>query len=575
MESAIERGVARLREYLGEAALYLRSVKTKSGEKAAFHFLLPNDYLGKARTLRIAFPENFPDVPLKFAVFPSPWLEWPHCEKATVCLYTSTEQPVTTNPEMAVDVAMRRVYELISQSLENSDPDFRQREFEREVRSYWSKQAPYASHRITLLQLPWSGTEMYVVSERSDLQKLNRSYLACDDYNLITAFERRKGKRSLAGRATAHAGFFLKLLSTPSARLPSSELFPWLLPHVRPEDIPLFQTWVNASQRYTSRWLFLQLPGDSVAVHAFYLRSYGVEKGRARSFGRRAARRGSVSRHEPKHLLENAFVDVLDRAVVHSRAGAPIQKLATKRVVMVGAGSLGAETAVLLARSGVGHLTLVDPDIFEDVNIGRHVLGSGALGEAKVEALRDRIVGDVPTANVTAIAQKVQEGARQLQDELSKADMVVITTANWNSEEYMWRAKAVGQRWSIVHAWSEPHSIVGHVLCAPTGAFDGRRLFDGPRFKHRFSNWPDHGVRALPACGESYIPGGPIALSRIAGMTAQVALNSLMSEPIDPFWCFSVGSVEEINTLGGTYDGPSLSAGARHFEASRAWPESA
>jgi hypothetical protein len=62
--------------------------------------------------------------------------------------------------------------------------------------------------------------------------------------------------------------------------------------------------------------------------------------------------------------------------------------LSDKRVLIVGCGSLGGSVAMMLAKAGVGCLTLVDKDNLEAANIQRHVLGKEHVGKAKVDALK-------------------------------------------------------------------------------------------------------------------------------------------------------------------------------------------
>jgi adenylyltransferase/sulfurtransferase len=50
------------------------------------------------------------------------------------------------------------------------------------------------------------------------------------------------------------------------------------------------------------------------------------------------------------------------------------QRLSTSHVVLVGVGATGAASAALLARAGVGHLTLVDRDFVEPSNLHRQML---------------------------------------------------------------------------------------------------------------------------------------------------------------------------------------------------------
>ena len=73
-------------------------------------------------------------------------------------------------------------------------------------------------------------------------------------------------------------------------------------------------------------------------------------------------------------------------------------------VVVVGVGGVGSWAAEALARSGVGHLTLIDLDHVAESNINRqiHALDT-TVGMAKVEAMRQRIAHINPACVVTCI----------------------------------------------------------------------------------------------------------------------------------------------------------------------------
>ena len=73
-------------------------------------------------------------------------------------------------------------------------------------------------------------------------------------------------------------------------------------------------------------------------------------------------------------------------------------------VLVAGIGGVGSWTVEALARSGVGRLTLVDLDHIAESNINRqiHALDS-TVGQAKVEAMRERIAHINPSCQVLAI----------------------------------------------------------------------------------------------------------------------------------------------------------------------------
>jgi tRNA A37 threonylcarbamoyladenosine dehydratase len=78
-------------------------------------------------------------------------------------------------------------------------------------------------------------------------------------------------------------------------------------------------------------------------------------------------------------------------------------------VVVVGLGGVGSWAAEALARSGVGHLTLIDLDHIAESNVNRQVHAlTATLGQSKVQAMRDRIALIHPRCRVTCIEDFVE-----------------------------------------------------------------------------------------------------------------------------------------------------------------------
>ena len=84
-------------------------------------------------------------------------------------------------------------------------------------------------------------------------------------------------------------------------------------------------------------------------------------------------------------------------------AGA-VGRFRAARVVVVGIGGVGSWAAEALARSAVGHLTLVDLDHIAESNTNRqiHALGD-AYGKAKVDAMAERIRAINPACTVRPV----------------------------------------------------------------------------------------------------------------------------------------------------------------------------
>jgi len=86
-------------------------------------------------------------------------------------------------------------------------------------------------------------------------------------------------------------------------------------------------------------------------------------------------------------------------------------RIRNAHVLVVGIGGVGSWAVEALARSGVGRLTLVDLDHVSESNINRqiHALDS-TVGQAKVEAMRERIAQINPECRVLAIDEFVEPG---------------------------------------------------------------------------------------------------------------------------------------------------------------------
>jgi tRNA A37 threonylcarbamoyladenosine dehydratase len=85
-------------------------------------------------------------------------------------------------------------------------------------------------------------------------------------------------------------------------------------------------------------------------------------------------------------------------------------RIRSTRIAIVGVGGVGSWCAEALARSGVGGLTLIDLDHVSESNINRQIQATTAtLGQAKVQALRERIEGIHPGCRVSSIEEFVAE----------------------------------------------------------------------------------------------------------------------------------------------------------------------
>lgn len=80
-----------------------------------------------------------------------------------------------------------------------------------------------------------------------------------------------------------------------------------------------------------------------------------------------------------------------------------VSKLNHSRVLIFGVGGVGGYVAEALARTGVGHFTLVDKDTVSKSNINRQIIAlHSTVGRDKVDVLRERMLDINPEVQVEA-----------------------------------------------------------------------------------------------------------------------------------------------------------------------------
>ena len=101
-------------------------------------------------------------------------------------------------------------------------------------------------------------------------------------------------------------------------------------------------------------------------------------------------------------------------------------RMAAARVTVFGVGGVGSWCVEALARSGIGNITIVDPDEVAVSNINRQLPAlHSTVGRPKVEVVARRIADINPAAKVTAIQGPYAPAIDSLAD---KADLILRCT---------------------------------------------------------------------------------------------------------------------------------------------------
>lgn len=101
-------------------------------------------------------------------------------------------------------------------------------------------------------------------------------------------------------------------------------------------------------------------------------------------------------------------------------------RMAQKRVVILGCGSVGSLVAMELARAGVSYFLLCDADIVEYHNVCRHQCGITDVGDLKVNALSRKLQNINPNIKIVRFEGIVQNLPKSTLDEFCVANQTIF-----------------------------------------------------------------------------------------------------------------------------------------------------
>lgn len=187
--------------------------------------------------------------------------------------------------------------------------------------------------------------------------------------------------------------------------------------------------------------------------------------------------------------------------------GAGQQALKAARVLVIGAGGLGAPVLQYLAAAGVGMLGIVDDDTVSLSNLQRQIIhGTPDIGRAKVDSATDALQRINPHVDVIRHVERLEaDNAEAL---FSGYDIIVDGSDNF-STRYL--AADTAERLEITLVTAAVGRFDGSLtVLQPWKTAAGGRL--NPGYRDLFPEAPPPGV--VPSCAEAGIVG---ALTGVLG----------------------------------------------------------
>lgn len=105
------------------------------------------------------------------------------------------------------------------------------------------------------------------------------------------------------------------------------------------------------------------------------------------------------------------------------------EKLKSFKVCVVGCGGLGGYIIEMLSRIGVGSLTIIDYDTFDETNLNRQILcNENTLGKYKTDIAKQRVKLINSNVDITCINQKIDDN--NCENIIRESDIVIDALDN-------------------------------------------------------------------------------------------------------------------------------------------------
>ncbi|MHC4113550.1 MAG: HesA/MoeB/ThiF family protein [Planctomycetota bacterium] len=132
--------------------------------------------------------------------------------------------------------------------------------------------------------------------------------------------------------------------------------------------------------------------------------------------------------------LNEQQIERYSRQIILEEVGGTGQKkLLSSKVLIVGAGGLGAPAALYLAAGGIGEIGFVDYDKVDLTNLQRQIIHhTGDIGTEKVDSARAKIQAINPDVTVQTYQKRVT--AENISEIIRKYDFVIDGTDNFTSK---------------------------------------------------------------------------------------------------------------------------------------------
>lgn len=475
----------------------------------------------------VSLPQDFPDVlPKIYLSKPEELPIIPHVDDHTfVCTFDVEHITFfSENVEGLLDASIEKAREVISEGIAGKN----QNDFLTEMLAYWNIGTGFTVYSNLIPGDTFKQLAMACITT-SDGKAVN---ILSENKNAVNQFV---VNLNLSNKKMAYYPvLYLPNLSPfyPPFPQTNSEILA-ILDKCNPEASSVLLSFLN-NNNYRGYVVFSTLIEGNVALGGWLHQSQNIKE-ITRGFPRGRLDEKVLRTRIAGGRIERFKICQLNSRRIHSRVGLDTHNLEDKTVCIIGCGSIGSKVAFNIYREGIGKLILIDDEILESENIGRHLCGISDLYKNKVDAVKRKIMDHYPDAEITCMPATFTEAYNEHNEIIDKADLIISCTADIALERTLNNIFYTNTEFPpVIYTWTEPFGIASHAILIGYHSGGCYECCLNPTDLHFYreviKSDPETYMKNEAGCQTSFMPYSGLDVEQAATLTTRLSLKWLLGD---------------------------------------------
>lgn len=434
-------------------------------------------------------------------------------------------------PHLAYEDSLRKHIALLEKII--GDPEWNYSELLREFKPNWSNLCT----ENTPLICSSTNAVAEIIDVLRPVTQAKRGFDSCylavpsnpDDLNSF-AYISESVKNNKRPR-NKEKGLILSLSSVTPAPISPAELGNWYIENIKNIEASDLDFFKNTAAKWVDHEIWIVFNAKVPSGTTWFCIKFSAKDKKARKRPIPLTTEDLVYWNLSAHS-----VNLFNRDLIMPRGGA-YSSLATKKVLLVGCGSVGSEIAHKVASAGIGELHLTDPEAFETANLYRHTLSRSWIGSKKSFALSVDLSRKYPWLKSDYFLDSLLN--LRIKSGLEQYDLIIIAIGA-PTHERLFHDFILNEEVNVpvINTWVEGYGVGGHATldvpdqkgCLRCVYVDTESLRRGLSSNLNFLEDNQDLTINHAGCGDLFLPYNAMYSAQTALIASELAVKYLLGK---------------------------------------------